>query len=165
MSYAITEEEKEKLSNILEEQKRRLKFTPEFDLNRIEVLRLEDFKKNFEDFSRCDSLWKEFTPDGKSIDFICRSFETMRNIIESESPRQYLPYYEEEVMLNNLKLGRVVEDMFNMYRVSTDAEKCPICGASMFSRMTALSRRDNMTKICSFCGQNEAIEDVLNVRE
>lgn len=165
MSYAITKEEKEKLNNILEEQQRRLKFTPELDLNKIEVLRLEDFKKNFEDFSRCEDLWEEFTPDSKPIDVICRSFKAMRNIIESEIPRQYLPYYEEEVMVNNLKLGRVVEDMFNLYRVSTDVEKCPICGASMFPRFTAISRRDNKTRICSFCAQDEAMEDIMNVRK
>ena len=39
--------------------------------------------------------------------------------------------------------------------------KCPSCG-KMTTDFPALSRRDNMTDICSACGTREALEDYAN---
>ena len=36
--------------------------------------------------------------------------------------------------------------------------KCPKCGKE-YDRLLAVSRRDNKTMICDFCGISEALED------
>ena len=45
-----------------------------------------------------------------------------------------------------------------------DTEKtriCPICGRE-YTDYPALSRRDNITEICSACGVDEALDDFFN---
>lgn len=37
---------------------------------------------------------------------------------------------------------------------------CPVCG-NEYTEHPAISRRDNITEICSKCGTNEAIDDYL----
>lgn len=38
-------------------------------------------------------------------------------------------------------------------------KKCPKC-KQYFSETPAISRRDNTTEICSYCGTKEALEDM-----
>lgn len=40
---------------------------------------------------------------------------------------------------------------------------CPRCGASYFG-IGAISRKDNKTEICSFCGTEEAMLDFLKYK-
>lgn len=42
-------------------------------------------------------------------------------------------------------------------------EICPVCG-NEYTGYPAISRRDNITKICPKCGQKEALEDFLTDR-
>lgn len=62
-------------------------------------------------------------------------------------------------VLERLKNGKVVADMFCLYRVKNDNPKCPRCGSSYPEGEEALSRRDNSTSICSDCGVLEAFAD------
>lgn len=39
---------------------------------------------------------------------------------------------------------------------------CPICGEE-YNEAPAISRRDNKTEICSYCGQVEAFEDMQKI--
>ena len=40
-------------------------------------------------------------------------------------------------------------------------KKCPVCG-EFYQGGGALSRKDNETEICSKCGQNEGMEELMN---
>lgn len=40
-------------------------------------------------------------------------------------------------------------------------KKCPRCGA-VITLYPAISRKDNKTEICSYCGVIEAIEEYIN---
>lgn len=169
MKYAKRKDELEKLNNVIEDQKRTLQYIPSLNLDNIEYLKIDDLKKNYDNFEKCENLWEPLSPPviptGKApIDFIKSRFSTMRYVLETSYPEEYRPYYEEEVMLNNLKLGKPVYDMYNIYRVVSCYEKCPLCGASIFNGFGGVSRRDNKTLICSDCASKEAIEDLLNER-
>lgn len=156
-------ERETQLKETLELQHLKLKRIPELDMNKIEILPLEVLKENFDDYKRCESKWN-LLPNNP-IDFVKQRFAEMRKILAENYPKVYYPYYEEEVMLNNLKQGKTVEDMTHIYRIQTKYEKCPLCGCSLFGMQYAISRRDNKTHICSDCGQQEAMQDMMNVRE
>jgi predicted RNA-binding Zn-ribbon protein involved in translation (DUF1610 family) len=49
----------------------------------------------------------------------------------------------------------------NLTSIHKDAVVCPRCGRYYMPYTAALSRVDNNTKICSDCGQLEAIEQML----
>lgn len=42
-----------------------------------------------------------------------------------------------------------------------DSLKCPKCGKE-YTKLLALSRKDNKTMICDSCGMQEAFEDYFN---
>lgn len=42
-----------------------------------------------------------------------------------------------------------------------ESKKCPVCG-EYYQGVGALSRKDNETEICSKCGQNEGMEELMN---
>ena len=148
----------EHLNVILTIQQAELRAAPKLDIKCIERISLDTLKKNFGDFSKCEGQWKLMkTKD--PIEQLKETFARLRQFNAENYPEEYYPYYEEEVFINRLLLGKTVEDMFNVYRIRTDAEKCPICGSSIFENRYALSRRDNVTHLCPECGQREAIED------
>lgn len=156
-------ERQQELENILKLQERELRF---YSLNlencQIEKLPLNSLHQNFDDFSQCEELWQVM--DDNPIETLKKIFQSLRYVVEQLHPDEYYPIYEEEVFLNKLRLGQTVEDMYNVYRVRTDLEKCPCCGVSIFKGTYAISRRDNKTHICSNCGMKEAIEDMSNTR-
>ena len=92
----------------------------------------------------------------------CLNF--LRRINEQTRPEKYYAYYEEEIMLNNLRLGETVEDMFFVYRIKTDYPKCPLCGSSIFPGDASLSRRNNKTELCVNYGFRESMEDLAGMR-
>lgn len=157
------EERKEELEDILKMQSRKLKYNA-IDLKKcqIEKLSLEVLKRTFDDFSKCEDKW--VLMDDNSIETLKTIFKSLREVVKQLHPEEYYPIYEEEVFLNRLRLGQTVEDMYNVYRVKTTLDKCPICGASIFDGTFAISRRDNKTIICSNCGMKEAIEDFSDTR-
>lgn len=158
-----TEEKKEELEDILNMQNRQLQYNAlDLDNCQIEKLSLEEVKRNFDDFSKCEDKWTLMPED--SIEKLKTIFQALREVVEQLHPEEYYPIYEEEVFLNRLRLGQTVEDMYNVYRVKTTLDKCPICGASIFEGTFAISRRDNKTEICSNCGMKEAVEDFSNTR-
>lgn len=156
-------ERQEELEDILKMQNRQLKYNA-IDLKKcqIEKLSLEVLKRNFDDFSKCEDKW--VLMDDNSIETLKTIFQSLREVVKQLHPEEYYPIYEEEVFLNRLRLGQTVEDMYNVYRVKTTLDKCPICGASIFDGTFAISRRDNKTIICSNCGMKEAIEDFSDTR-
>lgn len=156
-------ERQEELEDILKMQSRKLKYNA-IDLKKcqIEKLSLEVLKRNFDDFSKCEDKW--VLMDDNSIETLKTIFQSLREVVKQLHPEEYYPIYEEEVFLNRLRLGQTVEDMYNVYRVKTTLDKCPICGASIFDGTFAISRRDNKTIICSNCGMKEAIEDFSDTR-
>lgn len=157
--YSQKEKEFEKKQTI-QYQEYQLSKLPKLDINKIERLSLKVLEENFRDFSKCEEKWEDFNDikDLKSI------FARLRRINEEIRPNKYYVYYEEEVFMNNLLLGKVVEDMFFAYRLKTNYDKCPLCGANIIGG-AALSRRDNQTNICSDCGTKEALEDIMSSRE
>lgn len=169
----ITNEEKDaKVLEILEYQITKLqqleKLKIQLNISNIEVLHLNIFKEHFEDFSACEGEWiplDSIRPGVDAIDHLKTVFTSLRDIVDTMYPEEYYPVYEDKVFINKLKLGETVQDMYNIYRVQTDFEKCPICGGSIIPHTFAISRRDNKTHICSECGINEAIEDISGTRE
>lgn len=160
-----TNKNKEKIvEEIVDYQKELLKKYPKLDINNIEYLFLDDLKENFDDYSRCEGLWKVMDEEipGEKLKKI---FASLRKTNEMIRPNEFYPYYEEEVFINNLLLGKTVQDMFRVYRIKTDYEKCPLCGSSIIEGQYALSRRDNKSRICSSCGMKESLEDFTNIRE
>lgn len=156
-------ERQEELEEILEMQNRKLKYNAlDLDNCQIEKLSLEELKRNYDNYSKCEDKWTLMPED--SIEKLKSIFQSLREVVEQLHPEEYYPIYEEEVFLNKLRLGQTVEDMYNVYRVKTTLDKCPICGASIFDGTFAISRRDNKTIICSNCGMKEAIEDFSNTR-
>lgn len=158
-----TKNEEMELQRILEHQQLRLKNFVKLDLKHIEVLSFDVIKRNFNNFAKCESEWELLNVDDP-IECLKGRFKIMRDIIEATHPHEYCPYYDEEVFINNLLLGKTIEDMFNVYRIRTDLDKCPLCGSSLYGMKYALSRRDNITHICSECGEKEAYEDMLDIR-
>lgn len=160
------EQKQARLEEVLSYQNEKLKHSEVLELNNceIELLRLNVFKENFEDFAQCEDKWENMEFTDNSIDFLKKTFASLRNIIDEMYPGEYYPVYEEEVFLNRLRLGQTVQDMYNIYRVKTDNDKCPYCGCSIFGHDYSISRRDNSTKICPDCGLREALEDVTDTR-
>lgn len=156
-------ERKEELEAVLEIQNKELKYNSlNLDNYQIEKLSLETLHKNFDDFASCEGQWTQM--EDNSIETLKKIFHSLRVVVEQLHPEEYYPVYEEEVFLNKLRLGQTVEDMYNVYRVKTNLEKCPICGSSIFEGTFAISRRDNETLICSRCGTKEAFEDLSDTR-
>lgn len=160
-----TKEQQEEIDLIIKNQKRELGLINEqLDLTKIEFLFVKTLEENFGDFSLCENEWK-LMEDEIPVEKICESFASVRNIIEKTRKNEFYPYYEDEIIINNLLLGKTIHDMFRIYRIRTDKEKCPLCGSSIFEHMAALSRRDNKTEICSRCGSKEAVQDMNNIRD
>lgn len=144
------------------------KMNIKLDISNIELLHLNTLKEHFENFSACEGEWIPFDsikPGVDAIEHLKTMFASLRNVVETMYPDEYYPAYEDEIFINKLKMGQTIQDMYNIYRVQTDFEKCSICGASIIPDTFAISRRDNETRICSECGTNEAIEDMLGIRE
>lgn len=169
----MTDEEKDaEVLEVLEHQTTKLqqlkKMNIQLDISRIEVLHLCTFKEHFEDFSACEGEWiplDSIKPGVDAVEHLKTIFASLRNVVEIMYPDEYYPAYEDEVFINILKLGQTIQDMHNIYRVQTDFEKCPVCGSSIIPQTFAISRRDSKTHICSECGTNEALEDMLGIRE
>lgn len=144
-------------------QKLILERSPILDLTHIQKISKEVINQHFDKYNDCESLWEyDIT---LSISKLQDIFSRLRRINEQIRPDEYHLYYEDEVMINNLSLGKVIEDMYFAYRIKTEYPKCPLCGSSIFPHTAALSRRDNKTYICRDCGQGEAAQDFANVRE
>lgn len=164
----VTDEEKNaQVLDVLNYQTMKLrqleKMNIQLDISNIEVLHFNTLKEHFEDFSACEGEWKpldSIKPGIDSIDYLKTVFAAMRDIVDTMYPGEYYPAYEDEIFINKLKMGQSVEDMYNVYRVKTDFEKCPICGGSIIPHTFAISRRDNKTHICSECGTSEAVQDI-----
>lgn len=163
-----TKKQEKELEATLERQRQELgalnKRGEILNINNIERLPLETLKNNFDDFSRCEDKW-ELMEGENPVEKLKITFLRLRKLIEKKQDGQYYPYYEDEVFINNLLLGKTIEDMYFVYRIRTDKDKCPLCGNSIFGASYALSRRDNKTYICPNCGMREAIQDICNTRE
>lgn len=163
-----TKEQEKELQDILERQSQELgilnKSGEILNINHIERLPLETLKQNFDDFSRCEDKW-ELMEGENPIEKLKIAFLCLRKVIQYRQDGKYYPYYEDEVFINNLLLGKTIEDMYFVYRIRTDKDKCPLCGNSIFGESYALSRRDNKTYICPKCGMKEAIQDMCDTRE
>ena len=128
------------------------------DLNSLERIPVEEVKNNFGNFAGLEGKWQKCDKDN-DINTLKKIFYRLRLLNADIRPGEYYVYYEEDVMINNLKLGKVVEDMFWCWRIITEYPKCPLCGSSIMPSLSAISRRNNITEICSDCGLKEAIED------
>lgn len=139
----------------------------ESDLCYIEFLPIAILKENFDDFSACENKWRMLSEitDIHPLELVKSRFSAMRKIVEENYPDKYYPIYEEKVFINQLLLGKTIEDMMTIYRIHTDEKKCPLCGASILRGSYSISRKDNETLICSDCGLNEALEDLEDYRE
>lgn len=145
-------------------QKEQLKWAPKLDIHNIECLSLAILKENFDQYEHCKNNWV-IMDSLTAYEHIEKSFARMLSFVTANYPDKYYPIYEHDIFTNALLLGQVVEDMYFAYRIKTDYPKCPLCGSSIFPHTLALSRRDNLTEICSTCAQKEAFQDFLNLRE
>lgn len=157
----MTKEEEKQI--YIQLQKQILEHSPVLDLTHIQKISKDVINKHFEKYDDCENLW--VCDKTLSISKLQDIFSKLRRINQQTRPNEYYLYYEDEVMVNNLSLGKVVEDMYFAYRIKTEYPKCPLCGSSIFPHTAALSRRNNKTYICRDCGQSEAVQDFANVRE
>lgn len=96
-----------------------------------------------------------------NLENFLQSVEITRNIIiESNDPSYPDPdNYTEDKALWAIRAGRTMDTPMLLFRLA-EGTVCPLCGVKFKDPTGTLSRRDNMTPICSDCGTNEALEDL-----
>lgn len=95
-----------------------------------------------------------------NLDSLKKLFDSQRKSYLSTNPKENADELNWDLVVKQLRNGKVVADMFNLYRIKNDLPKCPMCGSSYEPGEEALSRRDNHTSICSDCGTREAFIDL-----
>lgn len=128
----------------------------------IEKIPIVTYISNDKDFYACEQLWEE--DDSLTEEKLKQVFESHRKFLMNEYPlgtREHehaKTYFEWNSIVNQLERGKVVGDMFNLYRAKNDLPKCPRCGCSYKAvEDEAVSRKDNKTLVCSDCGTKEAL--------
>lgn len=123
---------------------------------RFEILPRATLADHFDDYSECESLWKEISEaDAYSV------ITTAREVtVQTGEPRDYLIL---STAIDLLKEGHAISLPGMMIRERNDHKKCPRCGNSIIG-IGALSRIDNETVLCRVCGDKEALEDFFHYR-
>ena len=122
----------------------------------LERLNRDYFNSVNRDLSKCEDEWSPL-PEFMTMDFLKDMLERERDAVlktELETDAEELKW---EFFSKQLEEGKVVADMFCLYRVKNDLPKCPKCGASLRRTQGTLSRSDNKTMICSDCGESEIL--------
>lgn len=122
----------------------------------IERLTRDEFDAAGRNFSIVEDKW-ETNESLFNLERLEKLFNSQYKTYTQTSPGKNAEQLKWENVHKDLEAGKVVADMFNLYRVKSDSKHCPKCGSSFKIEEAALSRVDNDTLICSDCGVREAL--------
>lgn len=122
----------------------------------IETISIDTFISEGKNMKALEGQWvvEDFGPN---LEQLKASFDSQKEAFGNETYSHGNNLNWDEVV-ERLKEGKSVRDGFSFYRIKTDLPKCPRCGSSYEEGTEALSRKDNLTYICSDCGVAEAFE-------
>ena len=111
---------------------------------KLEKLGVGLYNDNNQDFTAVDDLWEPIETE------LAKKFvESNKKTLEMTRKDEDLSMYTWEAAQQTLADGRVIELMMMFVRQQTDLPKCPLCGSNIEDGLGAISRRDNVTEICS----------------